>query len=64
LNTGKPVFGERDRMVHYTLTELSLERRKGYGWYNSRPTALTALYAIGKKTWPQRSEPEPPVHSS
>ncbi len=46
--TGQPIFSERDRMVHYTVTELSLERRKGYGWYNSRATALPAAYAAWK----------------
>ncbi|MDI1335324.1 MAG: pectate lyase [Lacunisphaera sp.] len=48
LGTGKPIFSERDRMVHYTVTELSLERRKGYSWYNSRATALPAAYAAWK----------------
>lgn len=43
--TGRPVFGERDRTVHYTVTELTLERRKGYGWYNSRAATLPAAYA-------------------
>jgi PelA/Pel-15E family pectate lyase len=43
--TGKPIFGERDRTVHYTVTELSVERRQGYGWYNSGATALPAAYA-------------------
>lgn len=52
LGTGKPVFGERDRMVHYAVTELSLERRKGYGWFNSRPAALPAIYAAWKMKQP------------
>jgi len=52
IGTGKPVFGERDRTVHYDVTELSLERRKGYGWFNSRPAALPALYTAWKKQQP------------
>ena len=48
IGTGRPVFGERDRMVHYNVTELSLERRKGYGWFNSRAAALPAAYATWK----------------
>ena len=48
LGTGRPIFSERDRMVHYTVTELSLERRKGYGWYNTRADALPAAYADWK----------------
>lgn len=43
--TGRPIFSERDRMVHYTVTALTLERRKGYGWYNSRAAALPAAHA-------------------
>lgn len=46
--TGRPIFGERDRMVHYTVTGLTLERRKGYGWYNSRAAALPAAHARWK----------------
>jgi PelA/Pel-15E family pectate lyase len=43
--TDRPIFSERDRMVHYTVTALTLERRKGYGWYNTRASALPAAYA-------------------
>jgi PelA/Pel-15E family pectate lyase len=43
--SGRPIFGERDRSVHYTVTELTLERRKGYAWYNSRAAALPAAHA-------------------
>lgn len=46
--TGRPIFSERDRLVHYTVTELTLERRKGYGWYNSRAAPLPAAYARWK----------------
>ena len=46
--TGRPIFSERDRMVHYTVTELTAERRKGYGWYNSRAATLPAAYAKWK----------------
>ncbi|MSU22946.1 MAG: hypothetical protein EXS32_03895 [Opitutus sp.] len=31
----KPVFGERDRPIHYAVTELSNGRRRGYSWHNS-----------------------------
>ena len=33
IGTGKPLFGDRDRTIHYLFGELSNERRKGYGWY-------------------------------
>jgi PelA/Pel-15E family pectate lyase len=48
LGTERPIFSERDRMVHYTVTALSGERRLGYGWYNSRAAALPAAYAKWK----------------
>ncbi|HTL66373.1 MAG TPA: pectate lyase [Lacunisphaera sp.] len=50
LGTDQPIFGERNRMVHYTPTELTLERRNGYGWFNERPAVLVPLHA----QWKQR----------
>ena len=32
LNTNKPIYGDRDGKVHYTLAEISGERRSGYSW--------------------------------
>jgi PelA/Pel-15E family pectate lyase len=49
LETDKPIFGDRDRSVHYVVTELSSERRRGYGWYNSRACVLTGAYAEWSK---------------
>ncbi len=40
LETGKPVFGDRDRSVHFAVTEISDERRNGYSWFNTRPASL------------------------
>ena len=48
--TGKPIYSERDRMIHYTPAELSFERRKGYAWFNTRGTELLPLYAEWKKS--------------
>jgi len=45
IGTGRPIFGDRDRTIHYVVTELSSERRLGYGWYNTRAAALPARYA-------------------
>lgn len=50
--TGKPIFGERDRTIHYSAAELTLERRNGYGWFNDRPAALFPHYAKWKKSLP------------
>ncbi|MHB9027520.1 MAG: pectate lyase [Candidatus Latescibacterota bacterium] len=35
LETNRPIYGDRDNKVHYTLEEISEERRKGYSWQSS-----------------------------
>ncbi|HEX5221602.1 MAG TPA: pectate lyase [Verrucomicrobiae bacterium] len=35
LETNKPIYGDRDGKIHYTLEELSAERRRGYSWQGS-----------------------------
>lgn len=32
VGTDKPIYGDRDGKVHYTLDEISEERRSGYSW--------------------------------
>lgn len=32
LGSNKPLYGDRDGLIHYTLGEISEERRRGYGW--------------------------------
>jgi len=32
LRTNRPIYGDRDKRIHYTLEELSEERRNGYEW--------------------------------
>jgi hypothetical protein len=32
LGTNRPIYGDRDRKVHYRLAEISKERRTGYSW--------------------------------
>jgi PelA/Pel-15E family pectate lyase len=49
ISTGQPIFGERDRTIHFRVTELSLERRKGYQWYTPRPAATIARHASWRK---------------
>jgi PelA/Pel-15E family pectate lyase len=47
IGTGRPIFGERDRTVHYAVSRLGNERRRGYAWYVTGPAeALTAF-----KSW-------------
>ena len=49
LGTGKPLFGDRDRTIHYLFGELSNERRKGYGWYQPAAGVVFEAYAEWKK---------------
>jgi hypothetical protein len=32
LKTNKPIYGDRDGEIHYTVAELSAERQTGYAW--------------------------------
>jgi PelA/Pel-15E family pectate lyase len=41
-----PVFGDRDRTIHYTVTELSSERRLGYQWYGTWPQSTLDAYEM------------------
>ena len=54
--TGKPIFGDRDKSIHDDVTELSLERRRGYAWYNS--SAIPALEEFA--TW-SKQHPAPRI---
>lgn len=44
IQTGKPIFGDRDRSIHTDLREISQERRTGYSWYNNGPAKALATY--------------------
>lgn len=46
MTTGRPIFGDRDRSIHDTVTDLSLERRNGYAWYGSGPEQALHAYAV------------------
>lgn len=35
VGTNRPIYGDRDSKVHYTLEEISEERRTGYSWQRS-----------------------------
>ncbi len=52
LTTGKPIFGDRDKSIHDTVDELSVERRNGYAWYSPGPQSALDAYAA----WPFRSQ--------
>lgn len=52
LGTDKPIFGDRDRTVHFDVAELSSERRSGYAWYGPWPASALEAY----KTWAARGK--------
>jgi PelA/Pel-15E family pectate lyase len=37
LGSNRPIFGDRDKTIHDTVDEISLERRNGYAWYTDAP---------------------------
>jgi PelA/Pel-15E family pectate lyase len=56
LQTNRPIYGDRDKRIHYTLEELSPERRYGYAWRASFgiPAMLEradAIAKLGREKW-------------
>jgi PelA/Pel-15E family pectate lyase len=50
--TGQPVFGDRDKTIHDTVGELSLERRNGYAWYSVGPQQALDAYSVWNASHP------------
>jgi PelA/Pel-15E family pectate lyase len=44
IETGKPIFGDRDKTIHDNVSDLTLERRNGYAWYGSGPQQALEAY--------------------
>lgn len=40
IGTNRPIFGDRDQSIHDDLRDISLERQRGYSWYNSAAAAV------------------------
>jgi PelA/Pel-15E family pectate lyase len=49
ITTGKPIFGDRDKTIHDTIADLTLERRNGYAWYSAGAKEALDAYAAWKK---------------
>jgi PelA/Pel-15E family pectate lyase len=49
----KPIFGDRDKTLHDTVNELSLERRNGYAWYSGAEQKTLDDYLEWSKTHPR-----------
>ncbi|WP_241557205.1 pectate lyase [Croceibacterium ferulae] len=51
IETGQPIFGDRDLTIHDDVNAISLERRNGYGWFNSSGAKVArdhAAWAAGQ----------------
>jgi hypothetical protein len=48
LGSNKPIYGDRDGKIHYTLAEISEERQRGYAWEGSFgiPEAIAYYEAV------------------
>jgi PelA/Pel-15E family pectate lyase len=44
VGTNLPIYGDRDRVVHYVYGEISEERKRGYGWYGDYGSAAIELH--------------------
>jgi len=49
IGTDRPVFGDRDRTIHFVVTEISPERRLGYAWYGNGPEGTISRYEEWRK---------------
>jgi len=49
LKTHRPIFCNRDSKVVYSLAEVDMERRTGYGWYTYGPQKVLDRYGEWKK---------------
>lgn len=45
IKTGQPVFFDRDGKTYTDVSQISLERQRGYGWYQSVAAEFLAEYA-------------------
>lgn len=44
IETGKPIFGERDQSIFDNVADVGAGRRNGYSWYNTTPKKALGLY--------------------
>ncbi|MDL2354713.1 MAG: pectate lyase [Pseudomonadota bacterium] len=44
IQTGKPIFGDRDKSIHDDVNDISMGRRNGYSWYNTAPKKALGAY--------------------
>jgi PelA/Pel-15E family pectate lyase len=59
LETDRPVFGDRDRLIHYEVGEISPERQKGYSWYSEYATSTLKAVKKWRSKLPTAASPKP-----
>lgn len=52
IGSNRPLFGDRDKSIHDTVSEISRERRDGYAWFNTAPETALKRYARWSKEHP------------
>jgi PelA/Pel-15E family pectate lyase len=50
IDTGRPVFGDRDKTIHDDVADISAERRNGYQWYGNGPQKALDAYAVWSRS--------------
>lgn len=53
IGTDRPIFGDRDKSIHDDVSEISKERRNGYGWYRDTPKRVLEHFKRWSKKHPQ-----------
>jgi PelA/Pel-15E family pectate lyase len=67
LDSNRPIFAGRDKVIHYTLAEIERERRAGYAYYSDWPASLVerdypkwrAKHKLPPRETPTASERKP-----
>lgn len=53
IETGRPIFANRDGVKLYDWNQLT-DRRQGYGWFSTEPAAVLEKYAEWAQKYPRR----------
>src|SRR5206468_1275730 len=56
IGTDLPIFGDRDKTIHDSVDEISLERRRGYGWFRDTPALALQVYAQWSQQHPRQTQ--------
>jgi PelA/Pel-15E family pectate lyase len=54
IGTDRAIFGDRDKTIHDSVGDLSLERRNGYSWFGAEPKRALERYAEWQKQFPEQ----------